>query len=105
MRFAIVTLALGIIVHSAAVADEVAPQRVDQLFSVYERAGSPGCSLGLIRDGQFVYRKAYGLASLELWGPLSTQSVFYMGYVSNQVSAAPLGGATVTNARIGPAVT
>jgi CubicO group peptidase (beta-lactamase class C family) len=88
MRFAIVTLALGIVVHVAAVADNVAPQTVDQLFSVYERAGSPGCSLGVIRDGQFVYRKAYGLASLELGVPLSTQSVFYMGSVSKQFTAA-----------------
>jgi len=77
-----------IVVHVAAVADIVAPQTVDQLFSVYERAGSPECSLGVIRDGQFVYRKAYGLASLELGVPLSTQSVLYMGSVSKQFTAA-----------------
>ena len=87
MRFAIVALALGIIVPVAVVADDVAPQKLDQLFSVYSRAGSPGCSLGVIRDGQFVYRKAYGLASLELGVPLSTQSVFYMGSLSKQFTA------------------
>jgi len=89
MRFASVTLALGIIVHVAAAADNVAPRTVDQLFSAYERVGSsPGCSLGVIRDGQFVYRKAYGFGSLELGVPLSTQSVFYMGSVSKQFTAA-----------------
>jgi ABC-type branched-subunit amino acid transport system permease subunit len=51
MRFAIVTLALGIIVHVAAVA-------------------------------------ADDLASLELGVSLSTQSVFYMGSVSTQFTAA-----------------
>ena len=63
-------------------------QKVDQIFSVYDKPGSPGCSLGVIRDGEFVYRKAYGLASLELAVPLSSQSVFYMASVSKQFTAA-----------------
>src|SRR4051812_45961086 len=88
MRFAIVTLALGIVVHLGAATNNVAPQTVDQLFSAYERERSPGCSLGVIREGQFVYRKAYGFGSLELQVPLSTQSVFYTGSVSKQFTAA-----------------
>jgi CubicO group peptidase (beta-lactamase class C family) len=88
MRFAIVLLALGTLVQFAAVAEDVAPQKVDQIFSAYDKAGSPGCSLGVIRDGDFVYRKAYGSANLELGVPLSPQSVFYMGSVSKQFTAA-----------------
>ena len=42
----------------------------------------------MIRDGDFVYRKTYDLASLELGVPLSPQSVFYMGSVSKQFTAA-----------------
>jgi len=64
--------------------------KVDQIFSVYDKSGSPGCSLGVIRDGEFVYRKAYGLANLELGVPLSPQSVFYMGSVSKQFTAAAI---------------
>ena len=41
-------------------APDLASQKVDQIFSVYDKPGSPGCSLGVIRDGDFVYRKAYG---------------------------------------------
>ena len=88
MRFVVVTIALAIVAPFAAAADDVAPQKVDQLFSVYDRPGSPGCSLGVIRDGDFIYRKAYGSASLELGVPLSPQSVFYMGSVSKQFTAA-----------------
>ena len=90
MRFAIaplVPLAIGIIVCVGAANDNVAPQTVDQFFSAYETGRSPGCSLGVIRDGQFIYRKAYGFGSLELKVPLSTQSVFYMGSVSKQFTA------------------
>jgi CubicO group peptidase (beta-lactamase class C family) len=35
-----------------------------------------------------VYRKAYGSANLELGVPLSPQSVFYMGSVAKQFTAA-----------------
>ena len=63
-------------------------QEVDQIFSAYDKANSPGCAVGAIRDGKFVYRKAYGVASLKLGVPLSAQSVFYMGSVSKQFTAA-----------------
>ena len=90
MRFAVVTLTLGILVQFTTLAADGAPQKVDQIFSVYEKAGSPGCSLGVIREGDFVYRKAYGSANLELGVPLSPQSVFYMGSVSKQFTAAAI---------------
>src|ERR1700733_14015614 len=88
MRFVLVTLALRMLLRVAALAQDVSSQKVDQIFSVYDKPGSPGCSLGVIRDGEFVYRRAYGLASLELGVPLSPQSVFYMGSVSKQFTAA-----------------
>src|SRR3984893_15749467 len=90
MRFAIVILFVGTLVQCAAAANAVSSQEVDQIFSAYSKAGSPGCSLGVIRDGDFVYRKAYGLANLELGVQLSPQSVFYMGSVSKQFTAAAL---------------
>jgi CubicO group peptidase (beta-lactamase class C family) len=87
MRFAaILTLALGTTLRCLAADDD--PQRVDRVFSAYDQPGSPGCALGVIRDGSFIYRKAYGSASLELEVPLSPQSVFYMGSVSKQFTAA-----------------
>jgi CubicO group peptidase (beta-lactamase class C family) len=88
MRFILVTLVLRVLLSFAALAQDVPNQKVDQIFSVYDKPGSPGCSLGVIRDGEFVYRKSYGLASLELAVPLSSQSVFYMASVSKQFTAA-----------------
>lgn len=69
-------------------ASEVPAQKVDQIFSEYDKPNSPGCSLGVIRDGKFIYRKAYGAASLELGVPLSDRSVFYLASVSKQFTAA-----------------
>ena len=89
MRFAtIVILALGFFIKSPAFTNEVGRQGVDQIFGAYDKASSPGCALGVIQDGNFIYRKGYGMASLELGVPLSPQSVFYMGSVSKQFTAA-----------------
>jgi CubicO group peptidase (beta-lactamase class C family) len=90
MRFVLVALTLAILLNAALLAQDVPAQKVDQVFSVYDKPGSPGCALGVIRDGDFVYRKAYGFASLELGVPVSPQSVFYMGSVSKQFTAASI---------------
>jgi CubicO group peptidase (beta-lactamase class C family) len=88
MRLRILSaLALGCLLVSA-IGAQVAERRVDQIFAGYNKSNSPGCSLGVIRDGSFVYRKAYGMGSLELGVPLSSASVFYMGSVSKQFTAA-----------------
>ena len=87
MRIWIVLL-LSISTVSTAVASDAAAPNVDQLFATFDRPGSPGCSVGVIRNGRFVYRKSFGYASLELGVPLTPQSVFYVGSVSKQFTAA-----------------
>jgi CubicO group peptidase (beta-lactamase class C family) len=89
-RFIVVALALTMLLGVAAFTQDIPAQRVDQIFSIHDKPGSPGCSLGVIRDGDFVYRRAHGLANLELGVSLSTQSVFYMGSVSKQFTAAAI---------------
>jgi len=89
MRFAVITIiTFGTVLRSPPAASDILTQKVDQIFSVYDKPGSPGCSLGIIRNNDFAYRKAYGSANLELGVPLSSQSVFYMGSVSKQFTAA-----------------
>jgi CubicO group peptidase (beta-lactamase class C family) len=74
MRFAAV-VSLGFWLTLPAVPAEADQQSVDRIFAAYDKPGSPGCALGVIRDGMFLYRKDYGAASLELGVPLSSQSV------------------------------
>src|SRR5579871_2898824 len=65
-------------------------KRVDAIFAAYNKADSPGCALGVIQNGEFAYRKNYGMASLELGVPISRQSVFYVGSISKQFTAASI---------------
>src|SRR5205807_4806560 len=48
----------------------------------------PGCALGVVQNADFIYKRGYGLGSIELNVPLTPQSVFYMGSVSKQFTAA-----------------
>lgn len=57
---------------------------------MFDKPGSPGCSVGVIRDGEFVYKRSFGYASLELGVPLTSASVFYMASVSKQFTAASI---------------
>lgn len=80
---------LGCFAMAAATGDRVPEQKVDAIFASFDKnSGSPGCAVGVIRDGAFVYKRGYGMASIELQVPLSPESVFYMGSVSKQFTAA-----------------
>ncbi len=49
MRFVLLTLALRMSLTIAVFAQDAPTQKVDQIFSVYDKPGSPGCSVGVIR--------------------------------------------------------
>ena len=76
--------------HTSSARAEDHSQQVDQVFAAFNRPGSPGCSVGVISSGTFLYRKTYGEASLELGVPLSPESVFYVGSISKQFTAASI---------------
>jgi CubicO group peptidase (beta-lactamase class C family) len=47
----------------------------------------PGAAIGVVRDGAFVHRKAYGLADLEWGTPLSPDCVFRIASLTKQFTA------------------
>lgn len=91
-RSAVVTviLAAALLAEPARADDSssLLEHRVDRLFAAYNKPDSPGCALGVIRDGNFLYKRGYGAASLELGIPIAPESVFYMGSISKQFTAA-----------------
>ena len=62
-------------------------QRVDDVFAAINRTDSPGCVLGINRDGQPLYRHGYGMASLEFTAPMTEFSVLESGSVAKQFTA------------------
>lgn len=72
---------------TAQSADTSLHSRVDHVFAAYDRTDSPGCALGVYRDGHVDYARGYGMANLELGVALSPQSVFDIGSTSKQFTA------------------
>jgi CubicO group peptidase (beta-lactamase class C family) len=71
-------------------ADEKKTAAVDEIFADLVKSGSPGCALGVYREGQMIYSKGYGLANLEENVPITAQSVFDIGSTSKQFTAASI---------------
>ena len=63
---------------------------VDEVFADLTKPGSPGCALGVYRDGAIIYTKGYGLANLEENVSITPASVFDIGSTSKQFTAASI---------------
>ena len=72
----------------AAAAKPAAPaQEIDALLAKAIPADGPGVAAIAVKDGKTVFRKAYGMANLELGVPLSPDSVFRLGSITKQFTA------------------
>jgi CubicO group peptidase (beta-lactamase class C family) len=71
----------------AAGAAGTADPRVDRVFAQWNSPDTPGCALGVVRNGALLYSKGYGAANLELNVPITPRTVFDIGSVSKQFTA------------------
>ena len=71
-------------------AQEPSNTAVDAVFADYTKPGSPGCALGVYRDGKLIYARGYGLANIEGSVPITPQAVFDIGSTSKQFTAASI---------------
>jgi CubicO group peptidase (beta-lactamase class C family) len=63
--------------------------RVDAVFADFTTR-TPGCALGLYRDGTVLYARGYGMADLTFGVPITPETVFDIGSTSKQFAAASL---------------
>ncbi len=64
--------------------------KVDVVFAQYDKPDSPGCALGVIKDGQLIYARGYGMANLEHNVPNGPKLVYDIGSTSKQFTAASI---------------
>ena len=62
----------------------------DQLFTQAYPADGPGAAVLVMKDGQAVLRKGYGMANLELGVPIRPEMVFELGSITKQFTAAAI---------------
>ena len=77
--------ALGI--HLLAVAGNLSAgnaAKIDQFFAQWDRAGSPGAAVVVVKDGAVVYQHGYGCADLEHRIRITPQTLFDVASVAKQ---------------------
>jgi|SRR5579859_199086 len=65
-------------------------KRVDSVFAKWDRPDSPGCALGVYRDGKIIYKHGYGMANLNDDVPITPSTVFHVASMSKQFTAASI---------------
>ena len=61
--------------------------QVDEYLLSHSQPNAPGASVLIAKDGKAIYKKAVGMANLELNVPLSTDHVFEIGSITKQFTA------------------
>jgi CubicO group peptidase (beta-lactamase class C family) len=60
---------------------------IDSVFAPYASRNSPGCAVGVSRDGALVFAKGYGEADLAQKAPIGADTRFYIASLSKQFTA------------------
>lgn len=81
------TLIIIFIAISQSYADE-RTKEVDKLFAPWDKTTSPGAALAIIKDGEIIYKRGYGMAKLEDDLIMTPSKIFDIGSVSKQFTAA-----------------
>jgi D-alanyl-D-alanine carboxypeptidase len=72
----------------AAAAQPAVEAQLDAVMTSAFTADQPGAAAIVVKDGKVVYRKAIGMASMELGVPLQLDTVFRLGSITKQFTAA-----------------
>src|SRR5262245_13576225 len=84
-----VALLLLLATSWASAADRCAePDRaadVDRLFAKWDRLDSPGCAVGIVRNGELIYAKGFGTANLEDEAPNTPRTIFEIASASKSL--------------------
>jgi CubicO group peptidase (beta-lactamase class C family) len=63
---------------------------VNKILAPLRDPNAPGCAVGVIQNGRFLYKTAFGLADLESREPITTATAFNVASMSKQFTAAAL---------------
>src|SRR5664280_577027 len=90
-QFSITAIGLILFVFASlltAEAQTLTPKQMtaefDKLLSAQYKPGEPGCAALVAINGQVVYKKAFGMANLELNVPMQPDMVFRIGSITKQ---------------------
>ncbi len=84
---AILLIAACVATAAASAADRAVVERIDQIMAGRYTPEGPGAAVIVARNGKVMFRRAYGLASVELQVPVRPEMVFGLGSVTKLFTA------------------
>ncbi len=84
LRFFVFACLLAVPVTVLAQTPDGITARVDAIFAAYDKPDSPGCALGVIKDGKIIYSRGYGMSNLEHNIPNRSKLIYDIGSTSKQ---------------------
>ena len=78
---------VALLVWSNAALAQVSAARIDGLFSKFASPRDPGCAVLVIKDGQPVFRKGYGVADLRTLQKIGPETNFRLASLTKQFTA------------------
>lgn len=60
---------------------------VDRIFDAWRGTETPGCAIGVSRQGELVLEREYGMANLETGTPIGSHTIFNAASIAKQVTA------------------
>jgi len=73
--------------HSLAAKGSADIEKANAAFGAWAKPATPGCALGVLKDGKVLYSQGYGLADVEHSIPITPTTVFHIASVSKQFTA------------------
>jgi CubicO group peptidase (beta-lactamase class C family) len=86
LLFAVFAIA---VTYAQSLPDSVT-KKIDSLFAKWNSTGSPGCTIGIVRNDSLIYAKGYGQANLEYGIPNAPETIFHMASISKQFTASAI---------------
>ena len=86
LAIALVTACLFVAACASSREPSVAA-KVDPLFKTWTRPDSPGCGVGVSRNGAVIFERGYGLANLERRVPITSSTVFHLASITKSFTA------------------
>src|SRR5205823_3723301 len=85
-KFAI-TLLLPLAFSNIRMRAQVSPTQIDALFTTLNSSNAPGAAIIVIRNGQAVFRREYGVTDLRTVHPIDETTNFRLASVTKQFTA------------------
>ena len=88
IRISRVFMAVTVLLFLAGlIAADEKTDKIDKLFAEWDTTVSPGCALAVVKDGEIIYERGYGMAKIEDGLAMTPTKIFDIGSTSKQFTA------------------